>query len=435
MSFLEVVPVRDKGLREEVRLQWKPILTKDLQRRYQGILEQIAGDLREEKSMESSCLSAGTMGLALFFSHYAAAYGDDSAADRAGYFLEQSIDKFSDETPSLGLMAGAAGLAWGYQHCLRLLGEEFIPSLTEDIDEWLFSSLRSASWSGSYDLVYGLVGLGVYLVWHSNEDFADRALAELLRHLELLAVRRPAGAYWFSPPETLAPRAAQDHPAGKYDLGLAHGLGGVVGLLALLARVGFQRARVAPLLTEAVRGLLATERPSGQEGAAFGPWWFPGQTPSDCRSGWCYGDPGLASVLHQAGKALGQEDWRRTALRIAAADLARDPRVSGVVDAGLCHGAIGLGHIYNRLYQASGTPVLLEGSLEWYRRALDFYQPGRGIGGFASWWPGVGEWRPQAELLNGSAGIGLAILAAMTDQVPTWDRPLLLDWSERVKTS
>ena len=52
-----------------------------------------------------------------------------------------------------------------------------------------------------------------------------------------------------------------------------------------------------------------------------------------------------------------------------------------MIDSGLCHGAAGVGHLFNRLYQASGDPALAEAARFWFDRALAQYQPGEGIGG------------------------------------------------------
>jgi hypothetical protein len=102
-----------------------------------------------------------------------------------------------------------------------------------------------------------------------------------------------------------------------------------------------------------------------------------------------------------------------------------------VDDAGLCHGAAGLGHVLNRFYQATGDPEILAAARAWFGRALDFWEPGRGIGGFLTFTPPEGdferlEWNEEAGFLSGSAGMALTLLAATGDVDPDWDRLLLL---------
>ena len=51
-------------------------------------------------------------------------------------------------------------------------------------------------------------------------------------------------------------------------------------------------------------------------------------------------------------------NWQTEAVAIAERAAARAIEDSGVVDASVCHGSAGLAHIFNRLYQATGSPVL-----------------------------------------------------------------------------
>ena len=74
------------------------------------------------------------------------------------------------------------------------------------------------------------------------------------------------------------------------------------------------------------------------------------------RTAWCYGDPGIAAALLLAGRAMDEPAWEREALDLARTVARRPAGNCGVNDAGLCHGAAGLGHLLNRFYQATGDP-------------------------------------------------------------------------------
>jgi hypothetical protein len=93
---------------------------------------------------------------------------------------------------------------------------------------------------------------------------------------------------------------------------------------------------------------------------------------------------------------------------------------SHVVDAGLCHGSAGLGHLFNRMHQASGDPVLEDAALRWYRHTLDIQRPGEGIGGYAFWVPP--QWKPTAGFVDGAAGVGLGLLGGVSSLEPAWDQ-------------
>jgi hypothetical protein len=127
--------------------------------------------------------------------------------------------------------------------------------------------------------------------------------------------------------------------------------------------------------------------------------------------------------------AFNREDWCDTAQDLALAAAGRPPAMSGVVDAGLCHGAAGLAHVFNRLFQASGEERLAAAARQWFRHVLEMPAHPDGIAGFAAWthtdasgW----HWHPDRGFLTGAAGIGLALMAAVGAQEPAWDRVLLL---------
>ncbi|SRR6266536_3468501 len=78
-----------------------------------------------------------------------------------------------------------------------------------------------------------------------------------------------------------------------------------------------------------------------------------------------------------------KKNGEREALAIARRADAREPEIAGVKDAGLCHGAAGLGHIFNRLFQATGEEVFREAARYWFERTLEMKRTGQGIAGFS----------------------------------------------------
>ena len=97
-------------------------------------------------------------------------------------------------------------------------------------------------------------------------------------------------------------------------------------------------------------------------------------------------------------------------------------------DGGLCHGAAGLGHLFNRMYQATGETMFLREAHASFELLLEMRRPGDGVAGYSALFPrdktGDG-WEDNASLLTGAAGIALAFLAAATDIEPAWDRLLM----------
>jgi hypothetical protein len=144
---------------------------------------------------------------------------------------------------------------------------------------------------------------------------------------------------------------------------------------------------------------------------------------------WCYGDLGICASLAVTATLVGDASLGETAHQLAVKTAGRERETSGVRDVGLCHGAVGVAHIYNRLYQASRDETLRAAALRWFEAAFEYRVAG-GVGGVASLDvdpSGVGECEtPDPTFLTGAAGVALALLAATSVEQPNWDRILLL---------
>jgi len=116
-------------------------------------------------------------------------------------------------------------------------------------------------------------------------------------------------------------------------------------------------------------------------------------------------------------------------MRVALIASHRDPHSAGIVDAGLCHGACGLGHLFNTLFQTTGNSDFADAARAWFSRALEMRQPKDGLAPFPAWFPppyDVFLRKDSHGFLVGAAGIGLALLAAIGPFPPAWDRLLLM---------
>lgn len=404
---------------------WRPLLEGDLAQCALQSIDSIAVALAgPEGEAGHPSYANGDAGVALFFGYLAVERGEQRLADLADQRLSRAIDAVAQGTLGAGFFNGFSGIAWTSQHLEELLTGAVRPDRNEEIDHVLKSALRLAPWRFQYDLVYGLAGLGCYAVDHADRAVAADLLGLIVERLSELAEAEGERLTWTTRPE-LIQRETQRmrYPDGYRDLGIAHGVAGVVGLLARACAAGLGDDSALLLLRGAVAWLLSCRR--ADDGGSVFPD-LEARRAESCRSAWCYGDPGVASVLLAAGRALGEAAWEREALAVALRDCGRPFADTQVVDPCFCHGAAGLGHLYNRLYQASGEETFAQAARGWFERALAMRRPGEGVAGYAAWWPEIEEWRSSPELLGGAAGIGLALLAATSPVLPGWDRPLLL---------
>ncbi len=96
---------------------------------------------------------------------------------------------------------------------------------------------------------------------------------------------------------------------------------------------------------------------------------------------------------------------------------------------GICHGAAGNAHIFNRLYQATGEASFKAAALFWYEQIFTLRRTDAGIAGFPMLEQGDDaepRWVDCVGLLNGAVGVGLVLLAACSETIPDWDGCLLV---------
>jgi len=415
-------------------MTWKVLLEGDLALRSMQAVEDIARALESytppADDPQFPSLAGGAAGEALLHAYLALHNGEEHQAERAATLLETAAQILATTVLPPGLYSGFSGIAWVAEHLQTRLfepdPEDGDPN--REIDEALLAYLSSLTEPDEYDLIRGFTGLGVY----ARERLPSPSGAELLeRVIDRLAAQAetgPEGTTWFTPPNRLPDWQREIYPQGLYNLGVAHGIPAVIALLAIACRNGVAADRARPLLDGAVRWLLARQLPAGK-GSCFGTAFVADEEPTASRLAWCYGDPGIAATLLVAARAAGEPAWEDKALEVARAAASRPAERSFVRDAGVCHGAAGLAHLFNRFWQTSGEEVFRDAARFWIEHALELRFPGEGIAGFRAWHAlagSTGQWTAVPGLLEGAAGVALVLLAAVSPAEPEWDRILLV---------
>jgi lantibiotic biosynthesis protein len=372
-------------------------------------------------------LAEGTAGIALFFAYLHAA-GLAPTRKLAFDCLTPAVNALAARPLTASLHSGFTGIAWAAQHITTLLVDS-TDDIGGDIDLALETYLGHSPWNLDYDLISGLVGLGVYCFERENSPVATRCLELIVERLFELAEPSGGGLCWHTHASLLLPQERESCPQGYYNLGLAHGLPGIIALLGRVHAAGISREKSGRLLEGAVHWLLRQRLPHDAQ-SSFSSVYVPGRRPESCRLAWCYGDAGLAAAFFLAARCVGEKSWEQEALAIARRAASRDSQTGGVIDACFCHGSSGLAHIFNRLYQATLDDVFAVASRYWIERTLQFRNPGDGPAGYhvmATDRDGKSGFHARYGLLEGIAGIGLSLLAATSAVEPCWDRIFLLD--------
>jgi len=350
-------------------------------------------------------------------------YGVPGRAD-VDALVDGLVGTLEREVLDAGLFGGFTGIGWELSHLARR-GWSVDPSALECIDEALLNHVRTSPWVRDYDLVFGLVGFGAYALGGRGRPGTAEILSEIVLRLSETAIEDEAGTVWRSPDSFIAKLEEDKRPATPFNAGLAHGVPGVIALLARVVARDPGDGRAAALLRGAVRWQTSVR---DQERGVFRAWvsdTWPAVTPA-----WCYGNPGASQALWSAASALGDAALGETARADAVRGLDRGIADRDSYDLGFCHGLAGAGHILGRLFQASGDLAARDAAAFYLERLLDRRKEGAGFGGFECLTP-ARDGRDRSldpSLLSGAVGVALVLLSAVSHaEVDPWDDLLLSD--------
>lgn len=281
-----------------------------------------------------------------------------------------------------------------------------------------------------YDVIRGLTGYGAYLLRrHPDSDTLRRVLTYLVRLTQPIthAEERLPGWWTLSGPSG---RPDPRFPGGHANAGVAHGIAGPLSLLALAKLQGIEVHGQVTALEQVGAWLDRWATPRGR--GPNWPYWITRDElrdrrtvpPGPSRPSWCYGASGQARARQLASLALKDgvgQDRAETALLTALTD---PDRLTATTDISLCHGYAGLAYLAaraaadalpgNRDRLKALIPGLLNavsppGTEEQVADTLLQSADGNGAG-----------------LLDGAAGVAVAVLAAATGRTASrWDTCLL----------
>jgi lantibiotic biosynthesis protein len=399
-------------------------------------------------------LHCGPAGSALLFRYLSRV--DGAQAQRWAGLAHDEIVRAAQNTaaeplPHAGLAAGTAGMALALadsfrdDHRYAAAARSVTDRLTEQVlaaPPW--PDPGAGLWDGHYDVITGATGtiaglLAILEVWDEVgpdgglvEESADRARAALHRLAEDLVrmctpdAERQVTPWSLDPRHYPAPEYLDEYPQGYINLGLAHGLPGVLSALSLALA-----ARPADLpaerVQEAITRLVAIIE-SSRADDDHGPNWPAGRAVDShgrplpvgegpARTAWCYGAPGVSLSFLHASRAL---DDTALAARAAAgfgAVMSRVQEYGRFPSGTVCHGAAGILLIATAFARAQnlggGADAVRVQSDRWIdlliRSVTDHVDEGHTLG--------VQDleqevWLDSPALLGGAAGVAAVLLSA-----------------------
>jgi lantibiotic biosynthesis protein len=359
-----------------------------------------------DRAFEPPCLFIGTSGTAMLHVGLFAATKDSVWAERARQHIDFAARSLVGRRVSTGLLGGVAGLLaaasyasgaiGGYERLRPRLAEFLLVQARETKD---FVMSEGSAPTRSFDLFDGLSGICIALA-KEGVDEAGEIIGSFANWLSEDAVR------W---------RVRDPDRDGSVanDIGLAHGIGGVLAALAFCAptSVGERSAR---------RLISWLEERIDAEADALWPHFVCRSDPTvrgHRRIAWCYGTLGLASAIWAAAERYGNESAKAWSLHALERVAAAAAPWSGNEFA-LCHGLAGVTLVAHAMAGATHSAPLalasrtaLRATLDARDDALDLCYRTRDSDGLVS---------DSATLGEGAAGIALVCLTSSDMADPAW---------------
>lgn len=408
---------------------WLPLII-DQKRRSEVIskIDEICSCCIKDKiSSDKIGIVDGEAGILLFLNYlnkYHAHYSE-RCEDHIFFVISSIYSKLNKGFMHPQFSTGISGITWVLNHLMK---EEMIELKDYDENiyfEYINRQMLGFAKNGNLDFLHGSTGMALSLL-DCNKEKSFPALIEYVSHLHQAAIKDDYGVGWKS---TIYRSLDANHPGSPViNLSLSHGMASILIILSdIITCFPESKSIASPLMHGIMNYFLKCKNNSAEE--YLYPSFYLIEENSFSRKGrlaWCYGDLGTAMAFYRAGRSLQRNDWVKESFAIVDnASAKRGSFLGNVKDPGICHGAAGVAHIFNRFYQITKQEKFKEAALYWLNETLNYSSHSDGLAGFKKFGNKDG-FVNDIGLLEGISGIGLVLLSFVSEIEPKWDRCLML---------
>jgi lantibiotic biosynthesis protein len=373
---------------------------KDIERKIDVLYETARLHQRE---LTSFGFSRGFLGLSVLTHLYSRHTGNPHYLTEARVLFDEACRMINDGAQtSYPLDMAELGIITQYlceADVLDLEPNEFL----SDVDTILLGKMRAElQKKNAGGFVNGALGYGVYFLQRFPYDRARFApiLRELVEGICQLAIYTKQGCYWIS---KLNPKEERTY------LTMPHGTAAILLFFAKVVEYEIVAAEVLlPVMKESIDYIIHHEVQNQ-------PYRYIDlvQEPHKSRLALCYGDMGVGYALLRAGFAFEQLAWYHKGVNILKhCTRRRDSESSGVKDAGILFGSVGLGIMFSRIHTLTNEACFQEAADFWYASTLDFAEHEDGLAGYKA---AYNQWHTHTNLAfsEGIIGIGAGLIKAL----------------------
>jgi hypothetical protein len=373
---------------------------------------------------DKGALMGGNSGMALFMFYYGREFQNEEAIDIGGNFLLKNLDIINEL--GFGLAGGKTGVFWVINHLIKNNFIEIDEKVRSSGIEILKKQMNSFLHNNNFDYLHGALGITLYLLEYqefSSDSKNHFVFEEVVNELEKLAIIDNLGIRWRSTVDIKNPKIV-------YNFSLSHGMSSIIVILSKIHNLGINKNKCLKLINGCIKFMTKFENESHY--ISRFPSYIPENLTQDyikpSKIAWCYGDLGMAMAFLITAYNIKDKELEKYAIDLLShTSKRRGLEENAVHDGMFCHGTVGNAHLFNRAFQYTGIEDYKKASIYWFNETFKMANFKDGLAGFKSF-KGIeyGGWVNDYALLEGISGIGLSLLAAVTESEPKWDNCFLI---------
>lgn len=345
----------------------------------------------------------------------------------------------------ISLFSGLAdiGLALYIFHKETGYYEKFLNTINQLINKWAEAHIEQYRNSISelkilhYDAIYGLSGVGHYLLLCDNKQ-SDNLLKILNYLVELSNEHDFYGSKipnWHIKSENQVREVEKTiFPFGNFNLGLSHGIAGPLVFLSKALVAGYEVKDQRCAINKIVK-LYDDFKYENNKGILYWPTQLDFNDYIGCivksnypkRASWCYGNIGISRALYIAATCLEDNDAKAIALQNIERISQLPKEELYLISPILCHGYAGLLSILNITYKETKNESMRKGILNILDILIDCYKEDSMFGYDSMEETDTGEKTIVSEnsFLGGTTGVILTLISILKKET-NYEKHLLI---------
>ncbi len=386
-------------------------------KRLERSIEKIESILFEKARYMNKPIIAEDLGAMIFEATLYKYSKQEAYKQRAKELLTNLKQRLHQHNLGSGFHEGFEGILYTIQY-LKKCNVIDTNDLTDDLEKHLLKSLHIDFNANYFDTLHGSIGK---LLFYIDPEYKDQQRTKTLIDQFLTSLYKNKnegfnGFFWYD---------SNESEKGLINLGMAHGISGVLAFLVRLKELKYDHSLLDPLIEGIINSLFSFRNKITTVSG------FPDHYAEDINSrninsrlGWCYGDLGITHTLVYAYSVLKRNDLLQAAIPILEKLILRTISNSGLThferysffDNGFCHGISGIAYMLQKINNHLESPQINKRVMYWKNQLLHNLETQLSIEGdiYYPWYRQNKEYSYTLDkecMLDGLCGTGLVLLS------------------------